>query len=92
MDIKKITKIFILVIGVAIGVYDVYAIGQGGTEASISQTIYIWAYKYPAFTFFMGFICGHLFWQMRITEASKKISAFVTGMISKKELTENDKK
>ena len=71
---KKITRIFVLLTLVIVGVFDVFAIVKGGTEASISHLIFIWSYKYPAFTFLTGFCTGHLFWRMRDTEDSRKIS------------------
>lgn len=65
---KKWTAIFVGAVIVAIGVYDVIAISGGGTEASISHMLITWSYKYPAFTFLMGFAMGHLFWRMRSTK------------------------
>lgn len=79
MNWKKATVLFIGIVLVVIGIYDVVAIMQGGTEASISHTVYVWSYKYPAFTFLTGFTMGHLFWQMKRTEASKRITEFVEG-------------
>ena len=55
------TRIFMAVIAVTIAVYDVYVIVAGGTGTTISHEIITMSYKYPAFTFLMGFICGHLF-------------------------------
>ena len=65
---KKWTAIFIGAVILAIAVYDGIAIAGGGTEASISHMIIVWSYKYPAFTFLMGFAMGHLFWKMRSTK------------------------
>jgi hypothetical protein len=65
MDVKKLTKIFIGVTIVVIAGYDVFAILDSGTEASISWTMITWSYEYPAFTFAMGFVCGHLFWRSK---------------------------
>ena len=65
MKIETITKLFIAVIIVLIAVYDVYAIIVGGTQASVSHTIITWSYDFPAFTFLMGFVMGHLFWKIR---------------------------
>lgn len=59
-------------------VYDVIAIGDGGTEASISYMFYAWSYKYPVFTFFCGFLpgflCGHFFFRIRDSAGTKKLS------------------
>jgi predicted tellurium resistance membrane protein TerC len=70
---KQITLIvlgaaFVFLIG-----YDMFAIGKGGTEASISSMIINFSYKMPMFTFGFGFICGHLFWRMRSNKDTQKI-------------------
>lgn len=64
MSIKKITQIFIVCIFVVIFGYDFYAWVSGGTEATISWAVMEFSYNSPVFTFAMGFIMGHLFWQM----------------------------
>lgn len=71
---KKASSIFILVMIVVIAVFDVFVIIKGGTEASISHTIYVWSHNYPAFTFLTGFTMGHLFWRLRDTPATREIS------------------
>lgn len=81
---KQKTAIFIItltaIVAVSIAVYDVWAISKGGTEASISYVIYEWSSKLPMFTWFAGFVpgvlVGHLFWRIRDTEGTKKISDF----------------
>lgn len=70
---RKYTAIFIGCLLVAVFVYDVLAITNGGTEASISHMIIEWSYKYPAVTFFTGFVMGHLFWRVRSTPILDKI-------------------
>lgn len=67
MNWKKITGIFVVAVIAIILVYDVIAYVNGGTASTISFTIFEWSYKYPAFTFAMGFVMGHLFWQMKGT-------------------------
>ena len=70
---KKTTKIVtfagIPLLVILILVYDVIAIGQGGTEASISSLIITMSYEFPALPFgiglLIGFLCGHLFWRMK---------------------------
>ena len=78
-NFKKYTVYFIGLVIVAIAVYDVIVIVNGGTEASISHTMIVWSYKYPVFTFLMGFVMGHLFWRMSDTIDTKKITEFVKG-------------
>lgn len=70
---KKITSMVIMLLIVIIAIYDVYAIAKGGTEASISHTLRVWAHKYIALPFSFGFVCGHLFWPISITDKLKKI-------------------
>lgn len=59
-------------------VYDVWVISQGGTEASISFMVYEWSYKYPIFTWGVGFsnglLVGHFFWRIRDTDKTKELS------------------
>ena len=79
MKIKKITQIVTLVlipvIILAILIFDVYAIAEGGTEASISALIINLSYKFPLLTFMIGFLsgllCGHLFWRMKSNQMTK---------------------
>ncbi len=77
MNWKKYTVIFVVVLFASILIYDVVAISQGGTEASISHLLNVWSYKFPAFTFFMGFLAGHIFWRTgptkELTELEKKV-------------------
>ena len=61
--IRKITGIVIALTVATLGLYDVYAFMEGGTEGTISHVINSWSYNYPAFTFAMGFLMGHLFWR-----------------------------
>ncbi len=70
---KKITSMVILLLIVIVAVYDVYAIAKGGTEASISHTLRVWAHKYIALPFSFGFVCGHLFWPISLTEKLKQL-------------------
>lgn len=71
----RYTVIFIGVAFVSIALYDVVAISNGGTEASISHTITVWSYRFPAFTFAMGFVMGHLFWRTRPTKQLEDVQS-----------------
>lgn len=64
-QLKKMTAIFIVVIILLIAGFDAYVLIEGGTEASISYTMFTWSKEYPVFTFAMGFTMGHLFWRIR---------------------------
>lgn len=65
MKIREITQYAIALIILGIFAYDAWAFIQGGQDATISSVIITdWAYNYPAFTFLIGFIMGHLFWPL----------------------------
>ena len=80
MNIKKMTVYVTLSIPayllVVLG-YDVFAIGKGGTEASISSLIITMSYKMPFAVFmtglFNGIFVGHLFWRMKPNKDTKEI-------------------
>lgn len=69
----KWTKIFIGLTIAVIAVYDVWVISKGGTEVSISWTIWELSAgdcesgkkSWPLVPFTAGVLIGHLFWQMR---------------------------
>ena len=65
VEVQGITGWFIIGFLLVIFVYDAWAIAKAGTKASISYKIIMeWSRKYPAFTFLVGFIMGHLFWPL----------------------------
>lgn len=84
---KSKTHIFVfstvILFAIAWLAYDVYAIHKGGTEASISFMFYEWSYKYPIFTWSLGFIpgllVGHFFWRIRDTATTKQLSDMSRG-------------
>jgi hypothetical protein len=65
MDYKKLTMLVIGGAVVLLGGYDVWVLTTSGLEASISYTIWTRAKEYPVSSFAMGFLMGHLFWQMK---------------------------
>lgn len=80
MDFKKTTKLVTLLIValiIIVLIYDAVAIHFGGTEASISSLIITSSYQMPFMVFcigfFLGILCGHLFWRMRGNNETKKI-------------------
>lgn len=74
MNWQRYTIIFIVAVFISIVGYDALTIAQGGLETSISHTMIVWSYKFPIFTFLMGFIMGHLFWRLRDTAETAEIS------------------
>ena len=63
--VKKVTVIFIFAVVVIASLFDVYVYVRGGTDATISWTIFEAAHKFPMIPFFVGVLCGHFFWQMK---------------------------
>lgn len=62
---KTISQLVIVAGVVCVLLYDAWAFYMGGQEATISSIIVNeWIYKYPAFVFLSGFLCGHLFFPM----------------------------
>lgn len=59
-----ITVWFIVLLVVAVAVFDFYIIFKQGKYYSISAYIIRWSHKYPSIPFLLGFLCGHLFWSM----------------------------
>lgn len=64
-----IVMALIVVMVVAVLIYDAVAIHYGGTEASISSIIITMSYKMPFANHILGVIegilIGHLFWRMK---------------------------
>lgn len=65
MKIVDITRLILLLAVIFLIGYDIYAVKTSGTEASISWVVASWVYDVPAAAFGIGFVCGHLFWQMK---------------------------
>ena len=78
MKATKIVTFFVIpLLIVLILIYDVYAILQGGTEASISALLIKASYEMPFMVYIVGFgngvLAGHLFWRMRPNAMTKEI-------------------
>lgn len=92
MSIKKTTKMVtflgIPLVFVIILIYDVYAIMEGGTEASISSLIIKSSYEMPFMVFSMGLIIGvlsgHLFWRMKTNKDTLVIDGVTLKEAKKK--------
>lgn len=63
----KLTALFCTTITIILGVYDAYMVTFYGVEASISKYLQNTAIDSPAFSFSIGFICGHVFGYMKPT-------------------------
>lgn len=60
--------IFLIIIVLAVAIFDVAIIAIKGKKSSISAWAIRISYKYPsvvfAFAMLLGFVMGHLFWRM----------------------------
>jgi hypothetical protein len=65
---RTITKYFIMLVIVAITLFDFGIINYGGKEASISHVLIEWTHEYPSFCFLLGYTFGHLTWRMKTTK------------------------
>ena len=64
-QVQEVTTWVVLVFIVGILAYDVWAYAKGGVKGTVSYMIIMqWSRKYPAFTFAVGFVMGHLFWPL----------------------------
>lgn len=89
MGIKGTTKIvtfaIIPLLIVLILIYDVYAIAIGGTEASISSLLIKSSYEMPFMVFcigfFLGVLCGHIFWRMKGNKDTIKIDKGINNEV-----------
>ena len=61
MNWVSITEGVLMVVPLAVIIYDVIAIEKGGTEASISAVVLRTSLKRPIVPFAVGVLCGHLF-------------------------------
>lgn len=61
---KKLTLVFTCSIIAIIGIYDIYALIEGGGEATISSVIISLSHDFLIIPFLAGVLAGHLFWRM----------------------------
>lgn len=61
----SITLVFIIVIVLAIAVFDLWIIFKSGKHESISAYIIRGSKTYPLLVLLFGIVLGHLFWSMR---------------------------
>jgi len=63
---KRFTGPAIALFIIGLIIYDVIAFIMGGQEATISFLIVTdWSRNYPMFTFSMGVVMGHFFWNLK---------------------------
>lgn len=61
-NLAKLTKIILITAVVALSLYDIVALINGGSEATISRITLSYSKEYPVIPFAVGVVCGHLFW------------------------------
>lgn len=64
MKIKTLTMYVIGAFVFGLIAYDFYAYLNAGQDSTVSNVMIEWSHEYPAVTFLVGFVMGHLFWQM----------------------------
>ena len=60
----NITLLFILLVVLAIAVFDVWVIWKKGKKESISAHLIRISFKYPLVVFLFGVAVGHILWRM----------------------------
>lgn len=60
----NITIIFMIILVVAVAVFDVVIIAKKGKHESISAHLIRASHKYPSIPFLIGFVAGHIWWRM----------------------------
>jgi hypothetical protein len=61
------TTLVILATALVLGIYDIFIGVKYGSEATISYDLWQGSCRWPTIPFAFGYLCGHLFAQMRVT-------------------------
>ena len=64
MDYTLITRLIIFFVAVVVVIWDAFLMFKGHTDATFSVVLYESARKWPVIAFVVGFLCGHVFWQV----------------------------
>ena len=65
MSYKNITILVIFLFIVGLISYDCFIYVKAGQDATVSNTIAELSHVYPSGVFAIGFVMGHLFWQLK---------------------------
>ncbi len=65
MTAARLTCGVLLAVAVLLGLYDLAVGLTAGGSATISWQVWTWSRRYPTIPFGAGYLCGHLFAQMR---------------------------
>jgi hypothetical protein len=60
-----VLAILLLIIVGVVGLWDIYCSWIGSQESTVSYLLNQFASGNPIFAFFVGIVCGHLFWPLR---------------------------
>jgi len=64
MSYVHVTRMLVVFIVAVVAAWDVYVIYQGQQEATFSVVLYESSRRWPVIPFVLGFLCGHIFWQI----------------------------
>jgi len=64
MSYVHVTRMLVVFIVAVVAAWDVYVIYQGQQEATFSVVLYESSRRWPVIPFVLGFLCGHVFWQI----------------------------
>ena len=64
MDYTSTTRLLMIFIAFTVAVWDTFLIYRGHTESTFSVVLYESARQWPVIAFVLGFLCGHIFWQV----------------------------
>lgn len=60
---EQFIAVALLLIALAAGMYDVWALYRNGGTQTVSAVLQAWAAQYPMLPFAFGVLTGHLFWK-----------------------------
>lgn len=63
--VASVLAVSLLVVSLAVGVWDVFALFYGDGLPTVSEVVYGWGQKFPPFVAAVFFLLGHLFWPVR---------------------------
>ncbi len=69
----NLSVIFLIVMAVAVAVFDVWIIAKKGKPASLSANIIRISKEMPLVTLLLGVLLGHLFWSMRTDDIYENV-------------------
>ena len=62
---EQLIAVALMIVALAAGMYDVWALFSNGGTRTISAVMQLWAGQYPMLPFAFGVLAGHLFWPLK---------------------------